>query len=456
MLIKAISLLKKYLQIDFIRLLVLLALLYFILLSPKNHLNQWQIIQEKGYISWVTRFSPLTYYDAPDGVIGLEYDILQSFCKKYKLGLRVISASSNTELFRLFNKQHYDIAGANLSYTKQRAQNYLITSAYDTTYVELFSSYRKPKIKALSFLNHYQGLVLKSSSYELIAENLEKQYQAKIAKTDRYSLYEILLKVTQGEVDYTLADHNIVEIYSAYVPTLRQGFKLSENSEVVFLLQNLVDNSFKIQLDNFINDYSTSGKVQEYKKFIIASLPHIKPADTVNFLKNYNLRWQKIKSTIYQIANQYNISPTLLGAIAYQESHWNPKAVSPTLVKGIMMLTKTTAKEQNISNRLDVQQSLAGGVRHFLKMKAKIPARITEPDRTDFALAAYNLGYGNLEKARILTQKGGDNPDLWSDVRQYLPELNKISNNKINGKTAVTYVDNIHIYHNLLQWKEQQ
>ncbi|HFC29915.1 MAG TPA: transporter substrate-binding domain-containing protein [Oceanospirillales bacterium] len=445
------KLIPKY---NLFNVLLLIFVLYLFVHSPKNHLNQWQIIQKKSYITWITRSSPLTYYNGLDGIIGLEYDILQNFCEQHKLNLRVINASSNTELFNLFTKRKYDIAGANFSFTEQRAIKYQLSDGYDSTYVELVSSYRKPKIKSLKLLDKYTGLVLKDSSYEMLAQNLIKEYAANIKETQK-SLYEILLTVTSGGADYSLADNNILQIYSIYVPKLRRSFKLSDNNDLVFLLQKHADNSLTKKLNEFIKKYKESGKVERYKEFILQSLPRIKPADTVNFLKNYDKRWYKIRPLVYKIAQLNKINPILLGAIAYQESHWNPEAVSPTQVKGIMMLTKQVAKEQKVTNRLDAAQSLRGGAQYFNKMLAKVPARIVEPDRTNFALAAYNLGYGNLERARVLTQKSGKNPDLWQDVKQFLPELNKISNNKINGKTAVNYVENIHIYQNLLQWKEQ-
>jgi membrane-bound lytic murein transglycosylase F len=145
-----------------------------------------------------------------------------------------------------------------------------------------------------------------------------------------------------------------------------------------------------------------------------------------------------------------------LGSISYQESHWNALAVSPTLVKGLMMLTKAVAKEQGVMNRLDPLQSLEGGARHFLKMLKKVPSRIQEPDRTSFALAAYNIGYGHLEKSRVIAQRAGSNPDSWEQVKQFLPLLNDLDDIKADGKTAVRYVENIRVYQNLLQWKEQQ
>ena len=127
-----------------------------------------------------------------------------------------------------------------------------------------------------------------------------------------------------------------------------------------------------------------------------------------------------------------------------------------------MMLTRDTAKQLKIANRVDPQMSVLGGTEYFLYMHSKIPERITEPDRTWMALAAYNIGFGHLEDARILTQRAGDNPDLWMDIRKYLPLL---SNKKwyektrfgyARGREPVIYVQNIRNYFDLLVWLENK
>ena len=424
---------------------------YLFLISPANGLNHWQKIEAKGYLTWVTRPSPLTYYTSLDGVIGLEYDILKKFCDFHGIKLTVINAESNNQLFEYFDGYNVDVAGANLTFTKIRGEKYLSTIKYDETYISLISSYRKPKIQSLENLNILKGAVLNNSSYVKTANDLVKEYNANIDFLDDKSLYDLLQMIIEEEIDYTLSDSNIMTVYGAYIPKLRIANKLSKANELVFFTRKNGDDSLKLKLDEFIKKYVFQNEVNKYKEFLIDTLPNSKPADTVHFLKNYKNIWPQVKPLIYQVAEKFDISPILLAAISYQESHWKARAVSPTYVKGLMMLTKAVAQEQNVDDRFDPLQSLEGGVRHFLKMMSIVPDRITEPDRTNFALAAYNIGYGNLEKARVLTQKAGKNPDLWVDVRIYLPKLKKA-----NGKTAVRYVENIQVYQNLLQWKEQQ
>jgi membrane-bound lytic murein transglycosylase F len=150
----------------------------------------------------------------------------------------------------------------------------------------------------------------------------------------------------------------------------------------------------------------------------------------------------------------------LLAAIGYQESHWDPDATSRTGVRGIMMLTQRTATQLGVNNRLDPEQSIEGGARYFLRMHRRVPARIQEPDRTWMALAAYNMGYGHLEDARVLTQKQGGDPDLWLDVNERLPLLSQekwyrqTRYGYARGYEAKQYVENIRSYFDTLIWME--
>jgi membrane-bound lytic murein transglycosylase MltF len=123
-----------------------------------------------------------------------------------------------------------------------------------------------------------------------------------------------------------------------------------------------------------------------------------------------------------------------------------------------MQLMGPSATAVNVANPTDPRQSIFGGARYFRRIYERIPAHVLEPDRTWFALAAYNIGYGHVEDARVLAQKAGRDPDSWDDVREFLPLLaeeqwyTQTVNGFARGSEPVHYVDSVRSYVDLLEW----
>jgi membrane-bound lytic murein transglycosylase F len=121
-----------------------------------------------------------------------------------------------------------------------------------------------------------------------------------------------------------------------------------------------------------------------------------------------------------------------------------------------MMLTEDTAERLQVKNRLDARESAVGGARYFALLKESLPARLEEPDRTWLALAAYNLGVGHLEDARVLAQRAGLNPDKWQDVRQMIGKLTDpeafqtLKHGYARGYEGLQFVDNVRNYYDIL------
>jgi membrane-bound lytic murein transglycosylase F len=132
--------------------------------------------------------------------------------------------------------------------------------------------------------------------------------------------------------------------------------------------------------------------------------------------------------------------------------------VSPTGVRGMMMLTELTANMMEVKDRLDPRGSILGGAHYILRVRRKVPERIGEPDRTWLAVAGYNLGFGHLEDARVITEMQGADPDSWQEVRARLPLLSdqswysRVQRGFAAGQTAVAYVDNVRRYYEILMW----
>jgi membrane-bound lytic murein transglycosylase F len=185
--------------------------------------------------------------------------------------------------------------------------------------------------------------------------------------------------------------------------------------------------------------------------------------DAMMFTYRLENRFPRWKDDLIAAANEFELDWKLLASISYQESHWDPSAKSRTGVRGLMMLTKATASEVGVEDRTNPTESIFGGAQYFKYLLGRIPERVTgESDRVNMALAAYNVGFGHLEDARVLTEKHGDNPNLWSDVRKYLPLLSKrqyysqTKHGYARGWEPVHYVKQVRSYRKILDWYNMQ
>jgi membrane-bound lytic murein transglycosylase F len=222
------------------------------------------------------------------------------------------------------------------------------------------------------------------------------------------------------------------------------------------------DNSLYDEVNLFFAEIKENKKLKHLLDKYYGNAKNLGYVDNCTFRLHMDQRLPAFKTLFKKEATKQGLDWRLLAAVGYQESHWDPKAVSPTGVKGIMMLTNDTANFVGVRNRVDPAQSIRGGALYFKQKRDQIPSRIQEPDRTLLALAAYNVGYGHLEDARIITKKRGYDPDKWLDVKQSLPLLtqkrwySKTKYGYARGKEPVRYVENIRGYYKLLSWLTEE
>ncbi len=143
-----------------------------------------------------------------------------------------------------------------------------------------------------------------------------------------------------------------------------------------------------------------------------------------------------------QQAQNYNHDWELLVAMGYQESHLDANAVSPTGVRGIMMLTNSTAKAMGVSDRIDPYQSIGGGARYLEQVKADF-ADVPESERIWFALAGYNMGPNAVKRIQRKLREQGIDDKSWANVYAYLSD-NRASNSRYGQ--CMHYVSNIRSY----------
>ncbi|MET1755122.1 lytic transglycosylase domain-containing protein [Novosphingobium sp. RD2P27] len=101
---------------------------------------------------------------------------------------------------------------------------------------------------------------------------------------------------------------------------------------------------------------------------------------------------ERFRARVAELARKYDISPNLLEAVVWQESRWNPGAVSPVGARGLAQLMPGTARELGVDPR-DPMANLEGGAR-YLRMQLDAFGGDIEK-----ALAAYNAGPMRVQRA---------------------------------------------------------
>lgn len=178
------------------------------------------------------------------------------------------------------------------------------------------------------------------------------------------------------------------------------------------------------------------------------------------FLERTEKRLPKYKVLFKEAGQNLNINWKLLAAISYQESHWNPNAVSKSGVKGLMMLTEETSKEVGVNQRTDPRQSIVGGAIYLKKIYERLPNSITGSDRTWLSLAAYNIGYSHVLDAIKVTELLGHDHNSWEDIRNTLLLLSReeyynfTKFGYIPGEEVRNYVQNVRVFYETLVVKE--
>ena len=207
-------------------------------------------------------------------------------------------------------------------------------------------------------------------------------------------MHDLMRMVDNGEIDYAVVDSLAYLVNRHIYPNAGLAFDISEPEPMAWAFPAHSDGTLVAAVNAFLETYISNGSMATLESQLLSQSNNFSVADSKRLGDLVANRLPAYEALFREAGAKYSLDWQLLAAVAYQESHWNPRAKSPTGVRGLMMLTLDTAREMNVSNRLDPLQSLEGGAGYFSKLKQRLPDRILEPDRTLFALAAYNVGFG--------------------------------------------------------------
>ncbi|MBT8140275.1 MAG: membrane-bound lytic murein transglycosylase MltF [Gammaproteobacteria bacterium] len=410
----------------------------------------------------ITRVSPNTYFESDRGPNGFEFALLQQFATAQGKTLKVHTADSLAGVFEALASGQADIASAGLTPTRERRHKFLFSRPYLESRPIVVYKVGQSKPRRHSDLVGKKLVVVAQSSHANSLLDIKKTLPALAwREVDSVDFTQLLAMVEQGAVDYTVIDSAEFMLHQGSFPSLKRGYDLGAAQTFNWMFaKNLNGARLQSKANGFLTSAKSNGSLAHLEERYFSQSSELGQVAANEFAKNVRSRLPRYLDNIKLVAQEHDLDWRLLAAISYQESSWNPRAISPTGVRGMMMLTLPTAKELGIKNRLDTMQSLRGGATYYKRLKARLPERIGDPDRSWFALAAYNVGMGHLEDARRLTQHRGMNPDSWLHVKENLPLLTQPEWYKrtrygyARGHEPVTYVQRIRHFYNVLVWRD--
>jgi len=416
----------------------------------------------------VVRPGPVVYFPGVDGRIeGLDADLLRLYAAERKLTLRFVAIATAAELETALGSgvAHLGVGGlieprapsASASPDAGTARSAIdwTTGYYD---IEPVLIYNSDGFKPAGWDDLDGETVALADTPDAVheAESLRASHPAVVwERVTDPSPVELIARVSEGTLSYAMvgslaaaiARNIYLDFDVAFVAGARRPFAWAVAAAYPTLREDL---------DRFLARVKRDGTLERLLERYVPDGRAFLRLDASGIKERLRTVLPQYQPMFRDAQEKTGIEWRLLAALAFQESKWDAAATSETGVRGFMQLTEDTAKRMGVTNLLDPAENILAGARYLSDLKGRLPERIQEPDRTWLALAAYNIGLGHLEDARVLAQRQGLDPDHWTSVKKVLPLLalpehyERAKLGYARGGMPVAFVDRVRGYYDVL------
>lgn len=428
-----------------------LLLLALFQLQPKT--TALQQVQERGELVITGTSGPTTFYQTSAGARGLQYELARLFAEELQVKLVLKDAGNTNAVLDAIRYNQTDIAITGLASDDHRLSRLRTAAPYMAVSEQLIQRLDKPLPASFDDIGSARiGVVAGSSEAQRLRSMTRWRSDIQVVELDGVDPLALIERVDKGDLDYVALNSNEFDARRALFPNVGVSLNLQDVSELAWAFLKTRDQSLYAAAQAFLAKKQADGSLGRLVAFYSQG-DTFDPYSVRSFQRDIAQRLPRYQSLFEKNADKHGMDWRLLAAIAYQESRWQPLAVSPTGVQGMMMLTANTAAHMGVADRTNVPQSIRGGAGYYQQILNALPASVREPDRTWMALAAYNMGPAHIDRARIRAIKAGDNGDKWLVVSQHLRTMAKEARSKgrnIPVGQALHYVQQVRRYYDSL------
>lgn len=411
-------------------------------------------LQAKKLLRLITYQSPVNYYLHRGKLKGFEHDLVKRFAESHQMRLDVVIADSHEEMQQLLLTGKGDIVAASLprrSLIEKRKLTF--TQAYSHAAPVVIGRTKDTPLLDVQALSGRRIVLPAASPYAELLQRIKSQgvnMDLVIAGAGETS-ESILFRVAIGVYDLTvIGGHEIKAQFSRQI-NVRAHFTLTEPLPHVWAVRE-ADTLLLTALNEFISKEFRKGFYNVlYGKYIDEPRPLL--GDTQLLARTEKL--SPYDDIVHKYAEHYSFDWRLIVAQMYQESQFDPNAISYAGAEGLMQLIPETADLLGIDDSYDPVSSIRAGIRYMDYLRSKFKDDQLLEDRIWFSLAAYNAGYNRVYRARKLAESMNLDKNKWFDnVEKAMLALSRpywkageASRNCRCGQTVV-YVRNIRTLYN--------
>lgn len=380
---------------------------------------------ESGVLTVATRNGSTTYYtDRHEQPSGPEYDLVHRFAESQGWEVQWDVQFSTAAVLQQLTHGRAHIGAAGLTHLASRDERFTPGPVHNKVREQLVCHrQRVPLPTTVEKLEGVDIQVVADSSYvETLEQLIVDNPGVTFIETEDMGTEQLLAAIFEQELDCAVADSNIVEINRRSMPELAVVMDLTADQEIGWYLPPDSE-LLAAEARQWMRSEAGLSAIANVEAHYYAYIDEFDFVDLNTLVGRIENRLPRYIDEFEQAEERTGMPADLLAALSYQESHWDPLARSPTGVRGLMMLTRNTARSLGVTDRLDPEQSIAGGARYLAGRYELLPEEVPDPDRVFLALASYNVGRGHLLDAQKLARELGKDPDSWTDMREVLPLL---------------------------------
>lgn len=220
----------------------------------------------------------------------------------------------------------------------------------------------------------------------------------------------ILSMVAGGRYDLTVISSNRYNDELSDKYGIRSHFALTEPLPHALAVRSK-DTQLLAALNDYIKDVYRS---RFYNTLYAKYIEHLNVGNSNRLFASID-KLSPYDELVRKYAEKYSFDWRLIVAQMYQESRFDPDAISHAGAEGLMQMMPETAAGIGVKNITDPAESIEAGVRYLNKLRDQFENDLLLEDRTWFTVASYNAGYGRINSARKLAGEMGLDPNKWFD-----------------------------------------